>query len=841
MSSTVSTQPRSISRWHTALEAACRIVAPAWPLDRQIAVSPYWGLRNRPFVDAAATLRRLVGAPLTHSRTDYRNAWQSGEINARHLAQALGEQAVPFALQRAVAAVDEPAVVHAGLPLLSDILQFDAQRAHASVSPSRVTQQISEYCAAYFDEFQADWRPQTVHGLFAGWRASVLDDGTLAEPVRRHATEMPCTADAALDWALERLAVPDSQVPDLLQVIILRIGGWASWCAYLRWEAALGQTDDPHLGELLVMRLCWEALLHDGRHDSDPAWASWMAQWNAAQRPDSSPAIEVDLVWQRAQEIAYQETLFARLLAPRPACTIAGSREPPGAQLVFCIDVRSERMRRAIESIDINARTYGFAGFFGLPIRYSPLGTTLARPQLPGLIAATAQVTDSTGDRARDAQLARSRQEALRRRGSTSAFARLPSGAFTTVEILGLASLPKLLLRALGRPLPTIEYSGLHARKRRELHPRLQADGPDSTEWTADLAAKLLRTIGLTDRFGRLLVVVAHAARTANNPQAAGLACGACGGHSGEVNARLLATLLNDQAVRRALVERGIRIPRDTVILAALHDTVTDCIELFDQDCITETHRADIEQLRTTLSLAGTRVRSERAATLGLAHLAERDAALLKQLRRRTRDWAETRPEWGLADNAALIIAPRDRTRGVDLQGRAFLHDYRSEDDPDGTVLEQILTAPLIVAHWINLQYYGSTTDPARFGSGNKVLHNVVGGHLGVLEGCSGDLRIGLSRQAVHDGSHWRHTPLRLSVVVAAPRIVIESILERHPSIRELVDHQWLYLFRLTDRATERFFAMGWHPYSADAALPQHDRKAHCVRANAGPTEYSPC
>ena len=834
MSNTAATQPGRKSHWHAALEAACQIVAPAWPLDRQIAVSPYWGLRNQPFAAAAATLRTLAGASLTLSRADYRNAWQSGEIAPRHLEQALGEQAIPLAPQRAVAALDEPAV-HAGLPLLSDMLEVDAHGARTNAWPARVTQQISKYCAAYFDEFQADWRPQTLPGLFAGWRASVLADGGLAEPVRRRAAAMPCAVDAALDWAVERLAVPDSQVPQLLQVIVLRIGGWASWCAYLRWEAALAQTDDPHLAELLVMRLCWEGLLHDGRHDGNPTWVTWMARWSAARRHDASHAIVVDLLWQRAQEIAYQETLFTRLLAPRPARTLTSFRQTPGAQLVFCIDVRCERMRRAIESLDADARTYGFAGFFGLPIRYSPLGTTLARPQVPGLIAATAEVTDSTGDRARDAQLALSRQEALRRRGSTSAFGRLPSGAFATVEILGLASLPKLLLRALGRPLPTVEYTGLRERDRRELRPRLQADGPGSTGWAADLAATLLRTIGLTDHFGRLLVVVAHAARTANNPQAAGLACGACGGHSGEVNARLLAALLNEHEVRCALAEHGIPIPRHTVILGALHDTVTDCIELFDEECIPETHRADLEQLRATLALAGARVRSERAANLGLAHLAERDPALLKQLRRRTRDWAETRPEWGLADNAALIIAPRARTRGVDLQGRTFLHEYCSEDDPDGTVLEQILTAPLIVAHWINLQYYGSTVDPERFGSGNKVLHNVVGGRLGVLEGCAGDLRIGLSRQSVHDGSHWRHTPLRLSVVVEAPRAVIESILERHPSIRELIDNQWLYLFRLTERGVERFFSRDWRPHNTGitaAARPESTQSAPARRAD---------
>jgi len=40
------------------------------------------------------------------------------------------------------------------------------------------------------------------------------------------------------------------------------------------------------------------------------------------------------------------------------------------------------------------------------------------------------------------------------------------------------------------------------------------------------------------------------------------------------------------------------------------------------------------------------------------------------------------------------------------------------------------MTAPMLVTHWINWQYHASTCDPVRLGSGNKLLHNVVGASL---------------------------------------------------------------------------------------------------------------
>jgi hypothetical protein len=192
---------------------------------------------------------------------------------------------------------------------------------------------------------------------------------------------------------------------------------------------------------------------------------------------------------------------------------------------------------------------------------------------------------------------------------------------------------------------------------------------------------------------------------------------------------------------------------------------------------------------------------------------ADSNAGILEAFARRAADISEVRPEWGLANNAAFVAAPRERTATHNLEGRVFLHDYDAAADPDCKVLTLILCAPVVDASWINLQYYGSRVNPDLLGSGNKVLHNVLGG-IGVVEGNGGDLRVGLPLQSIHDGQRFVHEPRRLSVFIEAEPHKITQVLEAHPSVRQLFDHGWIHLFCLQGGYCQRYASAGWKPVS---------------------------
>jgi len=758
-----------------AMDRAARAIPPAWPLASSVAVNPFLGQTDEPLAKVGARLARVAGAPVTMPRSWYAEKIAAGAISDADLAAALasaaeGPRPADVAALKAAAGVETSPPK--ALPSIADL----AARASGVDWPGMIADRFGAWAAAYFDEGQALWAAPKGKSAYAAWRASATHDITPEiaglPDFAVHVSEAPETALAAVERIVARLGLDSDAAETYFHQMLMTLGGWAHYARYKLWQAELAGGADETITDFLAIRLIWEEALFL-RHGAEiaAAWASVRTAHAAPLQPTLDFAI--DAILQEAAERAAQRAL---------AETLAGSSRQaansrPALQAAFCIDVRSEVFRRALESIDPRIQTLGFAGFFGLSAAHRRFASDVVERRLPVLLNPALRSCSGGPELHAKDQSTRFKARAKRAWGR---FKLAAVSSFAFVEATGPVYAGKLLTDALG----------LH-----DAQPPI--DPPPRLDPALDPAARVkiaetvLRAMSLTGNFARLVLLTGHGANVVNNPHASALHCGACGGYSGEVNARLLASLLNDAEVRRGLARNGVEIPDDTLFLAALHHTTTDEATLYAEDHPSSAHKIDLERARAWLASAGKIARTERALRLPRA---AGEAAI----RRRSRDWSETRPEWALAGCQAFIAAPRRRTVGKSLEGRAFLHDYDWKQDKGFSVLELILTAPVVVASWISLQYYGSTVAPDVFGGGNKLLHNVSGG-IGVVEGNGGLMRVGLPWQSVHDGKGYAHDPLRLSVCVEAPREAMSEILGRHANVRALFDNGWLHLFALDE------------------------------------------
>ncbi len=770
---------------------AARLLAPMWPLEGFIAVNPLDGLLERGFEAAVREAGRWLPVCGYPSPAFMKAAHDAGRVTDADLAAVLAERhpdgapglaALHAWLERPAAAVDAPGC---------------AVRQGGVTASGVVDDRVAAFCAAFTDEGAAGWAlGGRTTGLYRCWRTAAVHDPLLRRHGLRSAADLPADPEDAILEALARLGVPQGRRVDELRVRLARLPGWGS---YARWRQDWAGPDvsSPPLGlvDLLAVRLSYEVLLGDTAGavsvpagDSDAAWKTLAA------------------IWLEAHERRYRDELLGRLDA-QPASQGSGAAR---AQLVFCIDARSERLRRHLEALGPYA-TYGFAGFFGFPVAVAGLGERDATPRCPVLMRPEATVRERPAPDGAAAGHMRLRERLAAWHTAWRAAKSTPGAAFALVEMLGWWLWPAAILRT------------AWPRLAREAAAPTVLDAADTgglpLEARIRFAEAALSTMGLTRDFAPLVVLCGHRGRTAANPHAASLDCGACAGAPGGPSARVAAAALNAPDVRSALAERGIRVSRDTWFVAAEHTTTTDAVAILDHHLIPERFHAQLARLTTDLATAGARCAAERVEGLPGAPAIRSGRVVAAHLARRAADWAQLRPEWGLARNAAFVVGPRSLTAGVDLAGRVFLHSYAPELDPDASLLEGILAGPVVVAQWINAQYYFSSVDPDVFGAGDKTLHNPVGG-IGVLCGDGRDLRIGLPWQSVAVGKRLYHDPLRLLVVVQAPLDRLDAVIARNTAFGRLVEGQWLHLAARSDEAaTWHVRRQGaWQPWLADAA-----------------------
>ncbi len=783
---------------------ACRRVPPLWPLQNFVAVNPFLGLADRSFEAACGLMRRVAHQDMVMDVDYFQQEFKRGRITVQDLAEAIQQSGSQLAPRDLLAWLEKPgSEPMAAMHSLADLATSPSGRPWNSL----VTEEISRWCASCFDEGQSSWRmPWQELPLYAAWREAARIDASPEiigfQGFRKLVMSLPEGASSAICAILDELGLPVAQLEDYLHRLLMTLPGWSSYVQYRVRKKTMSGMSDESLLDLLAVRLVFELQLAR-QFDGTGLRESWLKTLSAEESPHD-PMMQPHLLWQRALETGFQRELVSKITASACSAT-APSRAHPAVQAVFCIDVRSEVMRRSMESSSDQIETLGFAGFFGMPIEYVPYGERHGTSQVPVLLSPKYRVRehlpDATPEQERDAR--QKRQLGRRTEHSWNAFKTSAVSCFSFVEAAGIGFAWKLVRDSFqlgGKPKSHGCASCASPNLNQERHVAAEAadDSPLESGIPAEdqvqLAFGALKNMGLTSNFARLVMLCGHGSHTTNNPYAAGLDCGACGGHAGDANARIAVAILNQPHVRQALRAQGIQIPEDTHFIAALHNTTTDVITLFDSDKVPSSHQTDLMQLQLWLDDASRGCRQQRSTTLGLAGVAESE--LGKLIDQRSGDWSQVRPEWGLAGNAAFIAAPRDRTRQLNLQGRVFLHNYDPAADPDRSTLELIMTAPMIVANWINLQYYASTVNNRLWGSGNKVTHNVVG-TFGIQQGNGGDLLAGLPLQSVHDGEKWMHEPVRLSVFIEAPCSDIDAVIAKHEGVRHLVENGWLHLFAI--------------------------------------------
>jgi hypothetical protein len=502
---------------------------------------------------------------------------------------------------------------------------------------------------------------------------------------------------------------------------------------------------------------------------------------------------EVFELWQEAFEWTYYEQVLTGI---QYASVTDGGNNQPSFQALFCIDDRECSLRRYIENIDPQSRTYGTPGFFGVEFFFQPEHGKFYTKLCP------APVTPRHLIKEKDS----SKELNLGGKFSKPRYGLI--GAWFISQTVGFWYAFRLLLNIFFPSQSPIAVSSFnHTDKHASL--TIENMSPDDTEdglqigfTVPEMAVRvenLLRSIGLVNNFAPLVYVVAHGASSVNNTHYAGYDCGACSGRPGSVNSRVICFMANHLAVREILKANGIDIPSSTQFVPALHDTTRDEMEFYEEEKLTTEHRRLHAANKKVFEEALDYNAKERSRRFVLMNPKQKAAIIHKKVKLRAVSLFEPRPELNHATNALCIVGRRELSNHLFLDRRSFMNSFDYRLDPEGKYLFQILKAVAPVCGGINLEYYFSRVDNYRLGAGTKLPHNVMG-LIGVANGMDGDLRTGLPSQMIEV-----HDPIRLMVIVEHyPDVVLRAI-QTDSTTYEWFENEWVHLVAVHPQ-TRQFF-----------------------------------
>ena len=833
------------------VNSAAKVIAPLGPINTFAARHPWAGLEKQSFEQVARWLKDTGDVDLYPNDFIYQSAWKQGEINHYFLEMALHRwldlQSLEMPRQdaeeycRAALMLDKPSFHQLEGSDLKSIakklsrFKFKMLENHSVKTYSQrleqrggekfakeLDRQMIKWCKLFLDESQAVWSmPNREAGFYQAWRRLVLHDPALKPAVRKQLHDWPKEADDALKQVLSLLEIPLAKIEDYLEAHLLALPGWAGM---MLWRSQQSTREKSLVTDYLAVRISleWAMMkphlpLKDQGTDQvllEPLIASCIHWGNVdinvlAQLPPAEikarlllayrfDEITRNRLWLEAWEKTYENRLLEMITTQQRSS--AEDVNSSLAQFAFCIDVRSEPFRRQLEKAG-PFETFGTAGFFGLPIETSEFGSKHSHHSLPVMFKPQFKINEAASElessryqqRQHTASSLSGTFKTMKHNLVSSLLLPEISGPWLSVQTLARSFVPRSAGQAFRKILDTWLYKPSTELSIDHKHTS-EAELPIgfTDEEKVHYVRQALKMMGLTDHFAPLVVICGHGSHSTNNPYASALDCGACGGASSGFNARVLAALCNLPKVRQVLRAEGISIPDDTVFAAAEHITTLDELRWLYIPELSEAAQNAFRRIEAVLPKVSEEANAERIKELPSSGLHHKNPKA--EAERLAEDWSEVRPEWGLARNAAFIIGDRELTKDCNLEGRAFLHNYDWRKDKDGALLANIIKGPATVCQWINLQYYASTVAPHYYGSGNKATQTVTAG-IGVMQGNASDLLFGLPWQSVMQSDQkFYHSPLRLLVVIQAPKEYVVRLMDHDSAFRQKVKNGWVRL-----------------------------------------------
>ncbi|RRO19183.1 DUF2309 domain-containing protein [Flavobacteriaceae bacterium 14752] len=747
------------------IEKASKVIGKTWPLYAFVTSNPLSGYEGSHFIEALNQAEKLVGGNVYPEVNVLEEAWQTGQINNEVLKSILVENKID----------DSPSEC-------LDFLKSNPQKSQ-KLYHNNVDRILVKWLMAFLDEGLAEWQmPNKEKGFFKAWKSLAEYDKEINKDI---IDKLPDSSTATIQWILK--AFDENHHQHIIEHHIAALPGWAGYVKYRTeeksiWQDKFNLTLVDYLAVRLAIALSIDAEILPKTRESKEVKKSNFLKY----------------LWLKAWETSFQNQLSNELQQNLEISKKSNST--PEAQLVFCIDTRSELIRRHVESKG-NYETFGYAGFFGIAMDYENLNSGLNIKSCPPILNSAYKASEThKSEQSKTFEKYLLKQDKIKFKNYFLKRMKnmLPS-AFGFVEGSGVFYGINMLAR-------TLFPERLYNSKKKEdqshekiCHPELSPIDSDKNQLKIEEKVAIVKSafslLGWTT-FAEIVVFAGHGSHSKNNPFASSLDCGACAASPGRHNARMLARLANEKEVRNQLKADGFDIPDQTIFVGAEHNTTTDEIVLFDSD-VPDSHIEKLNKLKTNLALAQTTATQERLSVQQKSVLAAHQ---------KTNDWSETRPEWGLAKNKAFVIGSRALTKSMNLQGNCFLHSYEWQLDKEGAALEGIMQGPMVVTQWINNHYYFSTVDNENFGGGSKIFHNITG-KFGVVMGNGSDLKIGLPLQSVKETDEkLYHQPLRLSVYIHAPKERIENILENNENLKSLLDNEWIYLLVIDPKENNSIF-----------------------------------